>query len=113
MELDNRADQYGTQSDLKKGRRTRVTAAFDGATYQLWNGYLDKPRLVPDLDRQVVEATSLGIFTRLQGTRISTGLYKNITTDVAIGHLADAVGWPTARRPLRYGPDHAVMVVAR
>ena len=98
MELDNRTDQYGTQSELKKGRRTRVTAAFDGTTYELWNGYLDKPRLVPDLDRQVVEATSLGIFTRLQGTRISTALYKNITTDVAIGHLADAVGWPTARR---------------
>ena len=98
FELDNRTDQYGTQSDLKKGRRARAAAAFDGDTFELWNGYLDKPRLIPDLNRQVVEASCLGIFTRLQGTRISTALYKNITTDVAIGHVADAVGWPTARR---------------
>ena len=101
-ELNNRADDYSPGSTLEAGRPIRWSAHF-ASVHNLWRGELDRPEQHPERDRQSVSLRALGLLGKLKGVIVSTALYENITTDVAIGHLLDAAGWPAADRSLETG----------
>ena len=65
---------------------------------------LDGLPQVPDRGKRYVEVTGLGTLSRLRGQRASTALYQNITTDVALGHVLNAIGMTdTALRSFETG----------
>lgn len=93
-ELDNQANAYGPSTSLRQGQRLRVHAAYGGTTYKLFRGPIEAvgPH---DVRRKRTGLSALGTLSWLVGKeRLSTALYESITTDVALGHLLDAVGWP-------------------
>lgn len=91
-ELDNVVDSYGLSSNVKKGRPTRMRATHSGVAYPLWHGTLDRPTLNPSRRRRSVSVQALGVFASLVGKRVSTELFTEITTGVAVAHLLDAAG---------------------
>lgn len=110
VELDNQGRQFSPENsgsplygNLIPGRQIQVQALYDGTPYYLWTGYLDDIPQYPAKDRLAVSLPSLGPLAKLAGKKISTALYQNITTDVALGHLLDAADWPTAKRVLDTG----------
>lgn len=107
--LDNRSRDYSPEyasgplyGNLLPGRPVRVrTTAPSAAT--LWRGFLDDLPQHPARLERMVDAPSLGPLSRLRGVKVSTQLYTNITTGVALGHLLTAAGWPLADRTIDTG----------
>lgn len=84
------------------GRKVRVrTTAPTAAT--LFTGFLDDLPQHPHRLERSVDAPALGPLSRLRGVKVSTVLYSNITTGVALGHLLTAAGWPLADRTISTG----------
>lgn len=109
-ELDNQSRDYSYENsssplvgDLLPGRPIRVRATYSSTTYNLWRGFLDDLLQHPEPMRLSVGIPSLGPLSKLAGKTVSTALYSSITTDVAIGHILDAVGWPAGDRVLDTG----------
>ena len=102
FELDNRAGAYSAGSTVEAGRPARLQGHYN-EPYDIWRGELDKPIQFPDWDQQSTAITAQGAMGKLAGTVVSTALYTSIRTDVAIGHLLDAAGWPAADRDLDTG----------
>lgn len=106
--LDNMSATFPPGSGLRAGVQVRLTATFDDGggpvTYDLHRGIIDQPRYLPtaNFDR-LIALRMIGTLSRLAGQKVSTALYTDITTDVAIGHLLDAVGWPALERDLDMG----------
>lgn len=74
---------------------------YDGAPVNyISTNILDDIPQNPAISAQTVEIPSIGTLSRLVGKRISTALYQNITIDVAMGHILDAIGWPSAERSI-------------
>lgn len=95
--LDNMSGSYGPSSGVQAGRlvRVRATDPTTATVHDLHLGILDKPEHLPGTQfEKLVSLKTKGTLSRLAGKQISTALYSSITTDVAIGHLLDAVGWP-------------------
>lgn len=78
--------------------RFRATDPTTGTVHDLARVVIQRPRQVPGFPTQHVALTGYGTLSRLPGKRVSTALYSSITTDVAIGHLLDAAGWPKEYR---------------
>lgn len=108
VDLKNTTRDYSTENassplvgNLRPGRRVDFSAVHNATTYRLWNGILD------DLPQRPVERAvglpALGTFSRLAGKTVTTAAYQNITTDVAMGYILDAVGWPGGERSLQTG----------
>lgn len=78
-----------------------------GTGHVLWTGILDDLPQHPELNRLSVTLPSFGTLSRLRKRQvdegISTALYSNILTSVALGHLLDAAGWPAADRVIDTG----------
>lgn len=74
----------------------------DGTTQAIiFTGFSDKLTHHPDYQDRSVTIRSLGSLIRLRGRpKISTALYTNVTTGVAMGYLLDAVGWPADMRDI-------------
>lgn len=107
--LDNRSKDYSPEyasgplyGNLLPGRKVRIrTTAPSAAT--LFTGFLDDLPQHPLRTQRSVDAPALGPLSRLRGVKVSTGLYTNITTGVALGHLLTAAGWPLGDRTLSTG----------
>lgn len=108
VDLKNTTRDYSTENassplagNLLPGRRVDFRAVHSATTYRLWNGILD------DIPQHPVERTvslpCLGTLSRLAGKTVTTGAYQNITTDVAMGYVLDAAGWPGGERSLQTG----------
>lgn len=108
VDLRNTTRDYSTENaagplygNLLPGRRVDWRATHSAVTYRLWNGILD------DIAHHPVERTvglpALGTLSRLAGKTVTTAAYQNITTDVAMGRVLDAVGWPAGERSLQTG----------
>lgn len=103
LTLKNDSGDYDAGGTLQAGREVRVRATYSAVTYDLFRGVLSQPKQSPVGTRPQVEVTALGSLSRLARRKVSTALYSNITTDVAIGHLLDAAGFPAALRDLDTG----------
>lgn len=108
--LDNQSRDYSAENgssplagNLLPGRPVRLQAVWNSTTYNLWRGFLDDLPQHPHRTELSVSIPSLGPLSRLAGKTISTGLYSNITTDVALGYILDAVSWPAGDRVLDTG----------
>lgn len=106
--IDNRSRDYSTENTssplagkLLPGRRARAQATHLSTTYNLWAGIVDDIEQHPE--DKTVAIPLLGTLSRLAGQTVTTQLYQSITTDAAIGHILDAVGWPAGERSLQTG----------
>jgi len=61
------------------------------------------PTELPYQTRQEVHFAALDGLAKLKAARISTAMYTSTRTDVAIGYILDAAGWPAADRLLDTG----------
>lgn len=104
-----------------KGMRVRMTVGSDAVEYNeaisynatvfyngvetipVITGVLDEPEHETSLGNMISTLPGLGVLSRLRGSRVSTPLYSNIRTDVALGHILDAVGWPASARVISIG----------
>ena len=109
-ELDNQSKLFSPENAsgalygyLLPGRKVQVKAVYSATTYYLFTGILDDLPQHPARAERSVSLPSLGTLSRLAGKRISTALYASIRTDVALGYLLDAAGWPAADRVLDTG----------
>jgi hypothetical protein len=69
----------------------------------IWRGVLTGLPPMPEFSRKAVGVRGLGSLSRLVGRKVNTRLYRDITTDVALGYLLDAAGWPSTRRNFQTG----------
>ena len=95
-ELNNRGGEYSPGSTVTTGRPVQVRVD----STSIWRGILERPRQRPDVEIQSTEIQAVGIASRLRGVNVSTALYQSIRVDEAIGHVLDAVDWPTLDRTL-------------
>ena len=101
-ELRNDAAQYSIGT-ISAGDPTRIQATFASVTYTLFEGEIDRATQYPEDTRRSVGVVAQGVLTQLVGKKVSTALYSELTTDVAIRHLLDAAGFPAADRALDVG----------
>lgn len=76
---------------------------YDGRSFALWSGVLDDIQLNVDIAQRTAQLHGLGILSKLAGKTVTTALYQDITTDVAIGYVLDAVGFSSTARRLSTG----------
>ena len=109
MELNNRAGTYDQGKVLRQGLPIRIRATWSGTDYDLFTGLCEDLIQHPEKGRRTTEVPLIGTLSRLVGKKISTELYQDqspddpLTTDIALGHLLDAAGWPTDERSLETG----------
>lgn len=120
FEIDNTDGEFSPGNTLspvyglvRPGHRMRTLALYGGVTYPVADGILTNPVQHPEVDAQSVSLKGLGPITLLRGLPtqagntappgITTALYTSILTGAAIGHVLDAVGWPSDRRTLDVG----------
>lgn len=109
--LDNRSKDYSSEytssplyANLNPGHLVRVTAVTNSTTYNLSTAILDDLPQYPGLGDKTVGLPCLGTLSRLRAAdTVTTQLYTNITTDIALGYILDAVGWPAGERSLQTG----------
>jgi hypothetical protein len=104
--LDNRSRNYSTDNgaspyagSLIPGRTVKLSAIGDPA-FAIFAGLVDNFQNLPSKSQLSVGVPALGMPSRLVGKKVSTGLYPDITVDVAIGIILDSVGWPADQRQL-------------
>jgi len=71
----------------------RVRATHTAVNYDQIVGLITEWKL--DYDAELVHVTAVGGYQALAGKTVTTQLYKAIRTGTAIGHILDAIGWPT------------------
>ena len=79
--------------NVRDQHRIRVQATHNSITYTLFTGLISQ--WLPALDTEQVAVTAIGGFEALAGEVVSTQLYSGIRTGTAIGHILDAIGWPS------------------
>ena len=95
---------YGSFTYNEPGTRyDEPGVPYDGSGYDLFTGVLDEVSHQPDVGKRLVSAPALGPLSKLVGKKVSTALYQNITTAVALGHILDAVGWSATARIINTG----------
>lgn len=100
-ELDNQDGDYSVGSTVAAGKPTRVRATWASTTYELFEGLIETVNYDSAIARQATAIRALGPGGQFAGkTGFSTALYTNIRVDVAIGHVLDAVGFPSGKRVL-------------
>jgi hypothetical protein len=92
------------QVDYNAAISYNATVFYNGReTIPVITGVLDEPEHQTALGQMISTLPGLGVLSRLRGTRISTPLYATIRTDQAIGHILDAVNWPSNARVIATG----------
>lgn len=69
----------------------------------LWTGLINAFKHNPGPGLKSVEVLCFGMFSRLRGKIITTGLHQNIRTDEALTVVLDEAGWPASDRVLQVG----------
>lgn len=95
--LDNRAGTYnvGTAIGVGDALRVRATDPTTATVHNLFQGPLRDIVQRPQSFLQQTAIEALGTLSQITRRRgLSTALFQNITTDVAIGHVLDVAGWP-------------------
>lgn len=87
-------------------RPVRFRADYGGKKIVLYRGHLDDFDVLPDRDNRSVKLSCLDVLANLKETKVSTELFQGVRTGEAIGHLLDAIGWPTEKRDLDLGATH-------
>lgn len=101
MELDNSTEEFGVSSTVREGALLNVESNWDSTAHPIFKGRIDRLTHFPGIDRQATQVRALGPMGRLPGRAgFSTALYQDIRVDEAIGHVLDAVGWPSDDRNL-------------
>jgi hypothetical protein len=91
-------------ASLYPGHRVRHQCVTNSTTYVLGTGILDDLPQYPGLGDRSVGLPCLGTLSRLRAAdKVTTTLFVGITTDVALGAILDAVGWPAGERSLQTG----------
>lgn len=85
------------------GLALRLNKFVSGVAYSMAQVNLDDPVHTLSGIRPIVRAQGFGSLAKLANRKLSTALYKNITTGAAIGHLLDAAGFPAFLRDLDTG----------
>lgn len=104
MQLGGVYPSGGTGVDAPIGVNAPLNADGSGwatpaSLYNLWTGYLDNVPQHPEATNQAVSLPAMDGLSRWSNKLVTTAqLYQAITTDVALGHLADLVGWPSGAR---------------
>lgn len=108
FELDNASRDYSPENassplagNLIPARPVRYQATHNSIVYTMFHGSLDDYEVQPQ--ERVVRCTALDPLAKLKGSTIDTALHASVTTGEAIGHILDAIGWPTADRDLDRG----------
>ncbi len=101
--LRNNDGAFDPGSSLKRGIPCLITANWLTVDYPMFQGLVDSPLQRSHPRERQTDVICRGTFERLIGKKISTALYQTIRTDVAMGHLLDAVGWPAGDRDLEVG----------
>lgn len=108
--LDNQSGDYSSQNAASPifgrvlpGREVCGTASYGGTAYALGRAYVEEPIERPSRGEKYVTFNCLDGLSFLRAAKVSTAMYTGITTDVAIGHVLDAAGWPAGKRSLQTG----------
>lgn len=109
--LDNATGRYSADNasgalygKLKSGRPVDLKATYATVDYPLARAFLRLPTEQPyRTSARVVFDAYDGLAKLVSAENISTAMYTSITTDVAIGHILDAAGWPAADRTMDTG----------
>ena len=99
FDLDNSGSTYDVSDTLINDGdvvRIRATDPTTSIVHDLWTGIVSKLSQDPDPRQKRVHVRLQGNLSKLAGGRsgLSTLLYEDITTGVALGHLLDAAEWP-------------------
>lgn len=100
--VNNAALPYGLDQPTP-GLAARLNKKYDGTWYHLWQGNTDIPQHAMTDWRAVVDVVALGPLTKLASKKVSSALYKEITTGQAIGIILDAAGFPAILRDIDPG----------
>lgn len=87
----------GGSTPVTKGTRIRIRATdpTTSLVHPLFEGLVYGVEHHPEIGRQSVGLVADDPFALLIGaSSVATALYTDVRTDVALGHLLDAVGWP-------------------
>ncbi len=114
FDLNNLSQDYSVENansplsgKLLPGRPVRIRRTQGANVVDLFNGYLDDIPQHAERETRTVSMPCLGALSCLKGQatgqNISTALYQSITTDVALGYILDAVGFPSSKRILDTG----------
>jgi hypothetical protein len=108
--IDNRDHLFSVENTagplygkLEPGRTVKLRMDFNSTIYDLATCVLDDIPQRPQWSDLSVGLPSLGFLSKLRGKNVTTALYQNITTDVAINHLLNAAGWPLGGRVIQPG----------
>lgn len=110
LTLDNRSRIFSSRNSasplfglMKPARPVRITRTIGGNTYTLFTGHTDDNPINPDTSAKTVTLSMVDSLADLRGQNVSTGLYRDIRTGDAIGHILDACEWPDNLRDLDLG----------
>lgn len=91
-------------------RRVRIQVVWDSITYDLFHGFVESWGLVypPDrpLDSSVTVRCSDGLLVLAKAPLVAA-VFAQQRTDLRIGAVLDAIGWPAADRNLMTGQQEA------
>lgn len=104
-DLFNDGGDYDVGSDVSANKPVRLHATFAGTEHDMWQSRIENMAQNPYLADERTTLTANGPLSRIvnAGDGYSTQLYTSITTDVAIGHCLDAIGFPAGKRTLDTG----------
>src|SRR5690606_23831045 len=88
--------------DMSPAAPVKVETVYQDVLYPPFAGRVDDLTVHPDRDDRSLDITALDLLSLLQGTKVSTELYRAQRTGALIGVLLDAAGW-TGPRDLDLG----------
>lgn len=88
--------------DMSPAAPVKVETVYQDTLYPLFAGRVDDLTVHPDRDDRSLDITALDLLSLLQGTKVSTELYRAQRTGALIDVLLDAAGW-TGPRDLDLG----------
>lgn len=110
MELNNDSRDYSPDNGssplagyVMPGRPILVRATWQGVTYDLFRGYLDKFTLNPAISMRSLQISAIDVLQRLADATVSTEVHASLQTGQAIGKVLDAAGWPADKRDIDSG----------
>lgn len=107
--LDNRTGTYNPRNTasayypIELALPARVQATYDAVTYDLYRGFSEIWKAVPDQERPRVDVSCSDAFKLFNGWDNLTGSFSAGTSDKRIGDVLDAIAWPAALRDLEVG----------
>lgn len=92
--------------DLGPAREVTAEAMFQNVTYPLFVGGIDDFTVHPDRTNRTADFSVLDGLIRLQGTKLSTEVFRARRTGEIINLILDEAGWPTNLRDVDHGASY-------